>query len=243
MTPPEPTSAVNATASNASFEFDALNEARNYREALVREFAPHLTGKILEVGAGIGQMTRAFKTAPSIQSITALEPDPHFHATFRRDNPSIPLVPGTISELTDRSGWDGIVSINVLEHIEHDLAELTAWADLLRARKGVACLFVPARPEIYAPIDRDFGHFRRYTATELRSKLTRAGFGIQRLSYFNSVGYLAWWASFKLMGQRSFGIRSVRLYDRLIFPWVHWTESHICRPPIGQSLLAVACVR
>ncbi len=242
MPDPSPSAAVNAAASTPDFEFAALAEARNYRAALVREFSPHLVGKVLEVGAGIGQMTRAFEKVESIRSITALEPDSRFHPAFRRDNPRIPLVPGTVADLPDQSGWDAIVSINVLEHIEHDLDQLTAWASLLRERKGVACLFVPARPEIYAPIDRDFGHFRRYTAPELRSKLQTAGFHIERLSYFNSVGYLAWWMSFKILGQRSFGIRSVRLYDRFIFPAVHWSESHLCRPPIGQSLLAVARV-
>lgn len=242
MPHPSSTAPVNAAASTADFEFAALAEARNYRAALVHEFAPHLVGKVLEVGAGIGQMTQAFQKVSSIRSITALEPDPRFHSAFRRDNPGIPLVPGTVADLPDQSGWDAIVSINVLEHIEHDLDQLIAWASLLRQRKGVACLFVPARPEIYAPIDRDFGHFRRYTAPELRSRLQTAGFHIERLSYFNSVGYLAWWMSFKILRQRSFGIPSVRLYDRFIFPAVHWSESRLCRPPIGQSLLAVARV-
>ena len=40
-----------------NFEFSALSEARNYRAALIKEFAPVLTGNVLEVGAGIGQIT------------------------------------------------------------------------------------------------------------------------------------------------------------------------------------------
>jgi len=39
------------------FEFAALSEARNYRDALLREFAAHLRGRVLEVGAGVGQIT------------------------------------------------------------------------------------------------------------------------------------------------------------------------------------------
>ena len=59
--------------------------------------------------------------------------------------------------------WNAILSINVLEHIESDADELATYFRLLKPARGALCLFVPARPDIYAPIDKDFGHFRRYT--------------------------------------------------------------------------------
>jgi hypothetical protein len=111
---------------------------------------------------------------------------------------------------------------------------------LLRKRHGHACLFVPARPEIYAPIDKDFGHFRRYTKPELQLKLTNAGFKVERLVYFNLIGYFAWWFNFKVLQKRIFEAGAVRTFDRMIFPAGHWMEESLMRPPIGQSLLAVA---
>ena len=45
----------NETAINSSFEFEALKLAVNYRAAIIEEFADHLRGNLLEVGAGIGQ--------------------------------------------------------------------------------------------------------------------------------------------------------------------------------------------
>lgn len=68
---------------------------------------------------------------------------------------------------------DAIVSVNVLEHIARDQAELVAYRSLLGRTSGCLCLFVPAGPGIYAPIDRDFGHHRRYTRPELDRKLPR----------------------------------------------------------------------
>ena len=103
-----------------------------------------------------------------------------------------------------------------------------------------ATAVVPARPEIYAPIDRDFGHFRRYTRPELRRKLVAAGFEVRRLNYFNFVGYFAWWLNFCLLKKRQFEQAKVRFFDRMIFPAVHTLESSIIRPPVGQSLIAVA---
>jgi SAM-dependent methyltransferase len=230
----------NQHASNASFEFDALREARNYRHALLREFGPELRGRVLEVGSGIGQITELLRTQPGVNQVLALEPDGRFCRQLQQRLPGQPVVQGTSAALRADVGWNAIVSINVLEHIEQDAAELAAYAALLRAEHGTLCLFVPARPEIYAPLDRDFGHYRRYTRPELSRKLTDAGFQLARLSYFNFVGYFAWWLSFRVLGQRQFKVGSVRLFDRCIFPVVHAWESHVCRPPLGQSLLAVA---
>ena len=230
-------------AATADFEFTALGEARNYRAALVREFTPLLRGRVLEVGAGIGQMTAEFARVPGVTEIVAVEPEPRFHAAFGAANPGRRLIRGTLAQLPAGETWDALVAINVLEHIEHDQAELAAWAARLRVRQGRLGLFVPARPELYAPIDQDFGHYRRYTRALLRTRLEAAGFTVERLCYFNCVGYFGWWYIFRLLGRRHFDAATVRRFDRLIFPTVHWLESHVCRPPFGQSLLAFARAR
>ena len=105
------------------------------------------------------------------------------------------------------------------------------------------CLFVPARPEIYAPIDRDFGHFRRYTRRELRSKLEEAGFKLLQFRYYNFVGYFLWWANFCVLKKRTFDVTKVKVFDRAIFPSIYFFETHVCEPPIGQSLIAIAEAR
>jgi len=233
-------SVPNANANTADFEFAALNEARNYREALIKEFGASLRGNVIEIGAGIGQITGLLRELPQISRLVSIEPDAAFTARFRAAHPEVELIEGTIEQAPAGVDWDGILSINVLEHIEADEAELGRYARALSARHGALCLFVPARPEIYAPIDKDFGHFRRYTRPELRKKLRAAGFEIERLSYFNWVGYFAWWVNFCLLKKREFEVAKVRAFDRAIFPIVHSLESSLIRPPFGQSLLAIA---
>jgi SAM-dependent methyltransferase len=233
----------NAIAQTDDFEFAALNEARNYRAALLHDFGPHLRGNVLEVGAGIGQITSELLAIPEIKNLTSIEPDAVFCAQLRTRFPQQNLIQGTVSDLQSENEWNAILSINVLEHIESDGEELEAYHRLLEPMRGTLCLFVPARPEIYAPIDRDFGHFRRYMRSELRGKLEEAGFTLDRLHYYNFVGYFGWWASFCLFKKRSFDVAAVRLFDQAVFPAVHGFESRICRPPIGQSLMAVAVAR
>jgi SAM-dependent methyltransferase len=230
----------NEKARTANFEFDALRAAENYRRALVHEFTPHLRGRVLEIGAGIGQITQLLRKIPTVGQLLSVEPDAGFCREFRQAQPNQPLVEGTIESLTDSNPWNGIVSINVLEHIKEDERELGTYSRLLRRENGRLCLFVPARQEIYAPIDADFGHHRRYSRTELKQKLENAGFEIVRLNYFNCIGYFAWWLNFCVFKRREFDVGSVRFFDRVIFPCVHWCESRICTPPFGQSLIAVA---
>jgi SAM-dependent methyltransferase len=231
----------NATAGTEDFEFAALNEAKNYRAALLREFSGHLSGKVLEIGAGIGQVTRELLQNRAITKVVSVEPDAAFCARLRATLPGHELVQGTIQQLKDEAAdWNSILSVNVLEHIAEDEQELEIYRKKLSRQHGALCLFVPARPEIYAPIDKDFGHFRRYTRPELQAKLENAGFEIIKLRYYNFVGYFAWWVTCCLLKKRSFDIGAVRFFDRIIFPAVHGFETRVCPPFIGQSLLVIA---
>jgi SAM-dependent methyltransferase len=230
----------NESASTEDFEFAALSQARNYRNALIHEFAPHLQGNVIEIGAGIGQITAHLRDLKMISKLVSVEPSASFASAFRQNYPAQTLVEGTIEDVKREEPWNAILSINVLEHIREDETELNLYHSYLLPQRGCLCLFVPARPEIYAPIDKDFGHHRRYTKQDLKAKLRKAGFNVLRLNYFNSLGYFAWWLNFCLFKRRGFDVASVRLFDRAIFPIIHAFETRACRPPFGQSLLAVA---
>lgn len=230
----------NASAITEDFEFAALSVADNYRKALLSEFSEYLQGNVLEVGAGIGQITEALLQRSDIRRFASIEPHPNFYRQLAEKFPRHTLVQGTIEDLRGDWDWDAVVSINVLEHIQNDALELKNYHQQLGKKAGVLCLFVPARMEIYAPIDRDFGHFRRYGKSELMEKLERAGFQVLRLRYYNIAGYLAWWLNFCVLKKRHFDIGSVRFFDRFIFPVVHGFESRVCPPFVGQSLLVVA---
>ena len=230
----------NQQAPSENFEFTALQEAVNYRSALLAEFEPFLLGQVLEIGSGIGQITEILLQKTGIKRLIAVEPNSRFANQLHSKFPQLELVQGTIADVPTAEIFDAILSVNVLEHIEADERELSSYHQRLSLRHGSLCLFVPARPEIFAPIDRDFGHFRRYARVELGTMLNAAGFAIQRLVYFNLLGYFAWWWNFCMLKKRSFAANQVRIFDHSIFPFQHNFEVRVFRPPIGQSLLAVA---
>jgi SAM-dependent methyltransferase len=239
MSPPI-RSIPNTAATNADFEFAGLQEAGNYRRALAHTFRIYLHGRVVEIGAGIGQMTREFRALPEVTEIVAVEPEARFVAQLEMFLPQSAIIHGVSTDVPASPGWDALVSINVLEHIERDQEELQRFHQLLASKRGHLCLFVPARPEIYAPLDRDFGHFRRYTRPELRAKLKAAGFTVEKLYYYNLPGYFAWWLSFCILRRRGFSVTAVRFFDRFIFPLSFWIESRLCAPPFGQNLVAIA---
>ena len=230
----------NISAASEDFEFAALCEARNYRDALLWEFSEHLHGGVLEVGAGVGQVTGELLRNRAITRLVSIEPHPKFYEQLCKTFSGHTVIHGTIDDLKNGESWDAVISINVLEHIENDERELQNYHRRLAKKNGMLCLFVPARPEIYSPIDKDFGHFRRYTKPELGGKLERAGFQILRLHYYNFAGYLTWWLNFCLLRRHHFNAGAVRFFDRFIFTPMHGFESRIHPPFIGQSLLATA---
>ncbi len=230
----------NEAAATEDFEFAALSEAENYRRAIVAEFAPFLKGRVLEIGAGIGQISEAMLNLPDVRELIGVEPDERFQKGFRLRLPNTRLVEGTVADLAEGETFDGAVMVNVLEHIEHDLEELTRLHGILKPSGGYLCLLVPARKELYSDLDAHFGHFRRYSRSDMRDKLVAAGFTVRRVDYFNFIGYFAWLIRFRLMRGMSFDIKQVRLFDRRLLPVGHWIESRIVRPPLGQSVIAVA---
>jgi SAM-dependent methyltransferase len=224
----------------ATFEFDALREARHYRAALLDEFAGHLRGRVLEVGAGVGHLTRELVRQPAVSEVVSIEPEPAFCAALRAAIPGHRVIEGTLADLPAGETWTALVSVNVLEHIAADERELRGYREVLAPTAGTLCLFVPARPELYAALDRDFGHYRRYTRRGLERQLAQAGFRILRLCYYNWAGYFAWGLTFRLLRRRGFHPRAVRWFDRFLFPAMNAFERHVVRPPFGQSLLAIA---
>jgi SAM-dependent methyltransferase len=130
---------------------------------------------------------------------------------------------------------DTIVCSNVLEHLEPDQAVLHSFYRTL-VRGGRCVVVVPAGQWLYTGIDREFGHYRRYSRRDLASKMTAAGFEIAYAKQFNRLGALAWAVSGHVLGQRDLSPRQMVWFDRLL-PLVKILEWIL--PVPGLSLIIV----
>jgi SAM-dependent methyltransferase len=137
---------------------------------------------------------------------------------------------------TERREHSAAVALNVLEHIEEDVAAVRSAARLLRPG-GALILVVSAFPAAMSRFDRAVGHFRRYTADSLSTVLVSSGLAIEELRYLNPIGLINWYLVCTLLGTFPRNGTLLREYDRLIVPAAKWLERR-WHPPFGQSVFA-----
>lgn len=215
-----------------------LAEAVNYRHWIVDLARPWLGERPLEIGSGRGDYCADWAAGGT--SITASEADPARLKALRARFAAAADV--TVRELAapinEEADYSAVVAINVLEHIEDDVAALQAFRRLIRA-DGHVVLFVPAFAFAMSDFDRQIGHFRRYRKASLLRALRAAGLEPVRIHYANSAGLLAWVVLVRLLHGRPKAGPILRVYDRLVVPVIRKVES-LGRPPFGQSIFAVA---
>ncbi len=121
-------------------------------------------------------------------------------------------------------------------HIDDDVRALQSIATMLRPG-GRAVVLVPALRALYGSLDRELGHYRRYSPQALADLVRQGGFHAHRLFYFNAVGALGWWANAKLLRKRRISRSQLELFDALV-PLLRLEDQF--RFLLGQSLIAVA---
>ena len=195
----------------------------------------------MEAGAGIGTVADLVLRRASPREMLLIEPAgnniPALRKKFEND-PRVTIHYGYLEDIRDRTTADTVIAVNVMEHVERDADFLRAAHQTLTSN-GALLLLVPAVPAIYGSLDREFDHYRRYTRSGLERSLLEAGFEIEALHYLNMVGVAAWFAAGRILRRTTLKRGQVRFYDRFVIPWLRRIES-LVRPPIGQSLLAIA---
>ncbi|HYR89168.1 MAG TPA: class I SAM-dependent methyltransferase [Terriglobia bacterium] len=217
--------------------------AVNYHRWILERLTPFLGKRIIEVGAGVGSFSRLLlETRPEL--LMALEPSPNMYAALvqslaAEDKEGVSQAHGcTLAKAKFLAQPDSIVYINVLEHIKDDEAELRTAHSML-VSGGRVLIFVPANPWLMGSMDRQLGHFRRYTRQELIAKCRSAGFIIRLASYFDVAGILPWWAMYCVLKSSRMDPAAVRLYDRWVVPIARVLENAV-RPPLGKNIVLVA---
>jgi SAM-dependent methyltransferase len=210
-----------------------------YNNWLWEQVAPFIGQRVLEVGAGIGTMTRYLLGR---DMVVATDVSPIYlerlKATFE-GHPDVVVKPldaaAPLAEGLQAFNLDTILCLNVLEHIEDDEAALKGFAALL-APGGRVVLIIPALKRLYGEIDKAIGHYRRYQKGEIEEKLRRAGFHIEETRFFNTLGIPGWYLNSCLLKRQAVPGFQARLNDLLV-PLLRF-ESNLALP-WGMSLLAV----
>jgi 2-polyprenyl-3-methyl-5-hydroxy-6-metoxy-1,4-benzoquinol methylase len=214
------------------------SEASNYLGWLADLCEPYLGNDVLELGAGLGDLTERF-AAPG-RTVHATDLSEQFVGVLRerfagRSNVTVEQL--DIVELDTQAAHDTIVMMNVLEHIEDDVATLRALRDAL-VDGGRLIVYVPAFMLLYSRFDREIGHYRRYRKPELQSKFEAAGLRVIDSRYVNSLAAPGWFVYCRLLGRESSDQATVSACDRIMVPLARKLEDRF-HPPFGLSLFIV----
>lgn len=226
-------------------DLDIFRSAHNWHSYLSHHIANHISGNVLEVGAGIGSLTKRLLNGPqkiNAKSWLCLEPDQTQGKRLSQkietcELPSIcSVASGTIYNLDSQSRFDTIIYIDVLEHIELDADELKHASSILKPG-GKLVVLAPAHNWLFSELDTAAGHYRRYSRPTLVA-LTPHNLQLLKCVYIDSVGICASMANRYLLRKDSPGGNQIKLWDNVIIPMSRIFDP-ITGYNIGKSVIAV----
>jgi glycosyltransferase involved in cell wall biosynthesis len=218
----------------------ALSKAPRFNRWMGDTIRPYVGERVLEIGAGIGNLTRVL--IPRVKCYVAADIDPEHMArlaTRFQHRHNLHVRHCDLAEPSDFAGLGGmdtVVCLNVLEHIEDDMQGLRNIHSAL-AKDGRAIVLVPHGQEIFGTLDAALGHYRRYSHEELRQKMEQAGFRVERILDFNRISRPGWYVSGKLLKRTTLGAMQMKLFDQLVWLWRR-IDQRLPWPP--TSIIAIA---
>lgn len=155
-----------------------------YRSLAISVFADRLLSKkqlILDVGGGNGYTTLQMQEKG--YRIALLEPS-YAACQNAKDRGISTVICGALSYETMKDGSvPQFLLLDVLEHIEDDVGFLKLMGQKL-APGGKILLTVPAFQALWSSEDAEAGHYRRYTARQVKEAAAKAGFAVAYAGYF-----------------------------------------------------------
>jgi len=218
---------------------EIMATAENYNKWIYNNIKGYLGKRILEVGCGIGNMTKFFLNRSLIvgtdinkEHLKSINHKFKNYKNFKALNLNIEKESGDLKKYK----FDTVICINVLEHIKEDIQALKNMNNVL-VEKGKLILFVPALQNIYGTIDESDHHYRRYNKKALIRKIKKAGFSIKKIYYMNFVSIFGWYYHGRILKRKTHPSSHISIFNKFI-NLISFFEK-IVRPPVGLSLIAI----
>jgi SAM-dependent methyltransferase len=219
---------------------DVLSATHRFNKWMADTVMPYIGERVLELGAGIGNMTRHL--APKRKSYTATDVESEHLARLRnrfQHRQNLKVLECDLTKPSDFATFagqmDSVVCLNVLEHIQDDLLGLRNIHSALK-QGGRAIILVPHGQEIYGTLDEVLGHCRRYSHVELQKKMESIGFNLEKMIDFNRITRPGWYVTGRILKRTTFSRFQLKIFDHLVWLWRR-IDNRLPWPP--TSIIAI----
>ena len=217
----------------------SLARVQRFNRWMANTIDSHLGERILEIGAGIGNLT--IHLLPR-EHYVATDVDSSYLEYLREMAMGRPGVEVEQLDILDDQAFvrhagefDTIVCLNVLEHVADPERGLRNLRTAL-APGGKAILLVPQGQWLYSTLDDAVDHHKRYERKDLTAEIESAGLEMIALSDYNKVGVPAWILNGKLLRRRRFAPLQLKVLN-VLTPVFEKVDRFL--PWQGLSLIAV----
>jgi glycosyltransferase involved in cell wall biosynthesis len=218
-----------------------LTGTPQYISWVTRILRPHLGDRVLEIGAGLGNLTGRLM-ARKLHYVAGEGDALYLHALRNRflRTPNVTvceLHPEVPADYVPGAGqFDTALCVNVLETVTDPVGVLTSLRTCL-APGGSVLVLVPQGKGLYGSLDEGMGQLRRFSREELGQMLGQTGFQIEQMYQLNKIGTVSWWLFGKMLGQKTISRPALKLFDKTVW---FWRRVDGLLPWPGLSLVAVA---
>lgn len=231
---------LESSGDSVSHSLAILSTVYHYNHWIFDAVREYLGPSVAEVGAGVGNITQFMLNADRLACLEPYEPYRRYLSARFASHQNVSVWPHAIEDVPDEAvpagSFDSVVCLNVLEHIQDDVAALRHMKQLLRPG-GRVIVFVPAMPALFGAMDEAMGHVRRYTLSSLRRAFRRAEITPVHGRYFNMLGMAGWWWNGIVRKKATIPVSATLKFDRLV-PILSAVE-RIIPVLMGQSVLVV----
>lgn len=229
---------------------EIISGAHRFNEWMYQTIRPWLKGNILEIGSGIGNISQF--VLRDFSSVSLSDYDSSYIKLLKDQFSHHPAVKGfysidlqhpdffqTYKEQERR--YDSIFLLNVIEHLADDRKAVEYCAWMLKPG-GRLVLLAPSYSWLFCKMDKELGHFRRYTTSSLASVIELSGeFDITHKTYFNAVGIAGWLVMGKWLGQPALRKSEMTTFNRIV-PLARWADVALFKS-IGLSSIVIGTKR
>ncbi|HVM88506.1 MAG TPA: class I SAM-dependent methyltransferase [Puia sp.] len=177
-----------------------ISKADKLNRWMYETISPHFSGKIIELGSGIGNISRYVIANHS--DVTLSDFDEYYFSILQKtygEHPNVNAILKIDLQHPDfsrhylylKENFDTVICLNVIEHLADDNAAIQNCRYLLKPG-GIFIGLVPAYQFLFCHLDRELGHFRRYTASSFKERINMENMKVIKVKYFNALGIAGW---------------------------------------------------